>query len=222
MQETEPSNEAGLVLSEIFSSIQGEGTRAGLPCLFLRLTGCNLRCRWCDTAWAWTGGERMALPEIIERVRLLGLPLVELTGGEPLLQGQAPALMRRLLELDYEVLIETNGSIDLSLVPQGVHAIMDLKPPSSGESHRNLMENLTRLRPGDELKIVIADLEDYLWAREIARSGRIPSGIPLLLSPLAGPMKPAELAAWILADRLNARFQLQLHKILWPGVERGV
>ncbi len=211
-----------ITVNEIFVSIQGESTRAGLPCVFVRTTGCPLRCRWCDTEYAFYEGERRDLTELVEELCRYELPLVEITGGEPLVQPAVPALAAALLARGKTVLVETSGAYDISVLPEGAHAIMDLKCPGSGECARNDMANLERLRPGDELKFVLADRRDYDWAARIVRSGRVPEYVPVLLSPVWGELDPAELAGWMLADRLPARLQLQLHKLLWPDRLRGV
>jgi len=211
-----------LVVNEIFHSIQGESTHAGRPCVFVRLTGCNLRCGWCDTAYAFHEGQPMSLDEVLDRVRAYGCRLVEVTGGEPLLQPGVVPLMERLLTDGYEVLLETSGSLSIAEVPPGVKRIVDVKCPGSGEAEKNLWENLRHLRDGDELKFVIADREDYLWAREqITRRG-LESRIPILFSPVHETLDPAEMARWILEDRLGVRAQVQLHKMLWPAATRGV
>ncbi len=217
---------ATLKTNEIFLSIQGEGTRAGLPCTLVRLAGCNLRCRWCDTQYAWDQGEPMTMDDILARVTALGCRRVELTGGEPLTQAAAPELLRRLCDAGYETLLETNGSIDISPVDARVVRVMDVKCPSSGQSQSNRWENMPLLTAKDEVKFVIADRADYDYAADaIARHG-LAERCTVIFSPLSfvSPwgMKPAALAAWILADGLDARLGLQLHKIIWPGIERGV
>ncbi len=211
-----------LTVAEIFASIQGEGTAAGFPCAFVRLAGCDLACTWCDTAWARSGGTPMPLSAVLEAVEALGLPLVEVTGGEPLLQAACADLLTRLVARGHSVLLETSGSRDLSPVPSGVRIIMDLKPPSSGEEGRNLWSNLDRLRPGDEIKIVVADRIDYEWAREMERRHALHRRAAVLLSPLADRLPPRDLAAWILEDRLPVRLQVQLHKVIWGPDAQGV
>ncbi|HKQ62134.1 MAG TPA: radical SAM protein [Candidatus Polarisedimenticolaceae bacterium] len=211
-----------LRVTEIFHSIQGESTHAGRPCVFIRLTGCNLRCVWCDTAYAFHGGSAMSVDDVLERVAGHGCRLVELTGGEPLLQPEAIGLMAALVERGYEVLIETGGSLPIEPVPAGVKRIVDVKCPGSGEVARNRWENLDALRPGDELKFVLADRADYDWAvGEIGRRG-LAGRYPVLFSPVHGCLAPEELAGWVLRDRLAVRVQLQLHKLLWPEALRGV
>ncbi len=211
-----------LRISEIFHSIQGESTRAGLPCVFVRLTGCNLRCRWCDTAYAFEGGRPMRVAEVLAEVESFGCPLVEITGGEPLLQPDAVPLMEELLRRGHRVLLETGGSLPIDGVPDGVMRIVDVKCPGSGEAGSNRWENLDVLREGDELKFVIADRGDYDWAAAEVRRRGLASRCPVLFSPVHGEMNPGELARWVLEDRLPVRVQIQLHKVLWPGVERGV
>jgi len=205
---------------EIFASIQGEGCAQGLPCAFVRLAGCPLRCRWCDTAYAREGGEPVELEEVVRRVTALGIPLAEITGGEPLAQPDTPQLARALLERGHRVLCETSGAFDIRSLPDGVVRVMDLKPPSSGESDRMIWDNLGQLRPDDDLKIVIADRTDYDWAvGHLRRAGPLPCAV--IVQPAHPLLEPAELAAWILADRLDVRLQIQLHKILWPRQDRG-
>lgn len=211
-----------LKVNEIFYSIQGESTHAGLPCVFVRLTGCNLRCVWCDTAYAFHEGRSMEIDEIVDQVRTHGCRLVEITGGEPLLQPEAVPLMQALLDSGYDVLIETGGSLPIDAVPAGVRRVIDLKCPGSGEESRNRWENLADLREGDELKFVVADRRDYDWAAAQIEERGLAERCPLLFSPVADTLDPGELARWVLADRLPVRVQLQLHKLLWPGVLRGV
>jgi 7-carboxy-7-deazaguanine synthase len=214
--------ENALKIYEIYTSLQGEGSRMGLACTLVRLVGCDLRCRWCDTAYAFHGGRWMTIDEILAEVDRLGCRLVEITGGEPLLQERVHVLIAALLERDYEVLLETGGHRDLAPVDRRVVRIMDLKAPGSGESDRNLWSNLECLVPQDEVKIVIADRADYEWARAIVRDHDLASRAHVLFSPVHGAVDPADLAAWILADRLPVRMQLQLHKLLWGAEARGV
>jgi 7-carboxy-7-deazaguanine synthase len=211
-----------LRINEIFHSIQGESTHAGTPCVFVRLTGCNLRCVWCDTAYAFHEGREMSVDEVLDRVEGYGCRMVEVTGGEPLLQPEAIPLMQRLLERGHVVLLETGGSMPIDRVPAGVRRILDVKCPGSGEAERNRWENLDDLRDGDEIKFVLADREDYRWAMGRVEERRLAERWPVLFSPVHGVLDPAELAAWVLADGLPVRVQLQVHKILWPGVTRGV
>jgi 7-carboxy-7-deazaguanine synthase len=209
-------------INEIFVSIQGESTRAGRPCVFLRTTGCPLRCVWCDTEYAFYEGDARTIDELVEEARSHGIPLVEITGGEPLAQPGVPELARRLVAEGLEVLVETSGAYDISILPEGVSRIMDLKCPGSGEVERNDYDNVDRLREGDEVKFVIAGRPDYEWARDRVREYDLGSRVPVLFSPVWEQVRPADLAAWILEDRLDVTLQLQLHKLLWPGIERGI
>lgn len=211
-----------LKVNEIFHSIQGESTFAGRPCVLVRLTGCQMRCRWCDTQYSFYGGSWMGLEEILERVREYECPLVEVTGGEPLLQPATPALLRRLCDAGYEVLLETGGGLDISPVDPRVHRIVDIKCPASGEARNMHWPNLDLLGPRDEVKLVVADREDYEWARRLLRDRRLALTCPVLLSPVYGELELAELAAWVLADRLPVRLQGQLHKVVWGAQARGV
>jgi 7-carboxy-7-deazaguanine synthase len=217
-----------LRISEIFFSLQGESTRAGLPTVFIRLTGCPLRCSWCDTTYAFSGGETLTLPDILERVAGFGCRTVCVTGGEPLAQPACQSLLTALCDAGYSVSLETSGALDIGGIDPRVSRIVDLKAPSSGESEKNRWENLDDLRPTDEVKLVLASRADYDWAKEIlagreksALAGRRLSDIcTVLFSPVWDTLPPAQLAEWILQDRLPVRFQLQLHKVLW-GTERG-
>ncbi len=209
-------------VNEIFHSIQGESTHAGRPCVFVRLAGCNLRCVWCDTAYAFHGGDALTVDEVVERVATYGCTLVEVTGGEPLLQFEAIELMRALLARGYEVLLETGGSLPIEHVPEGVRRIVDVKCPGSGESDSNRWENLDALRPGDELKFVIADRADYEWASGELRSRALHERATVLFSAVHQLLPAGELARWVLDDGLPVRMQLQIHKILWPQAMRGV
>ena len=211
-----------LRVNEIFHSIQGESTHAGRPCVFVRLTGCNLRCVWCDTAYAFHEGVSLTVDEIVGRVGAYGCGLVELTGGEPLLQPEAIGLMSALLAQGLEVLLETGGSLPIEQVPSGVRRIVDIKCPGSGESERNRWENLTALRPGDELKFVIADRVDYDWAVGLLKERALHEKATVLFSAVVDRLPAGDLAHWVLEDALPVRVQLQLHKILWPNVVRGV
>jgi 7-carboxy-7-deazaguanine synthase len=211
---------ATLRVTEIFCSLQGETSRVGLPTVFVRLTGCPLRCGYCDTAYAFHGGESLALEDILASVASYGTKYVTLTGGEPLAQKHAPLLLRRLADAGHSVSLETSGALDVSAVDTRISKILDLKTPGSGESARNLWSNLDHLTPQDEIKFVICDEADYDWAREQLRSRRLDSLCPVLFSPVHGRLQPQQLAEWILRDRLPVRFQLQLHKLLWgetPG-----
>jgi 7-carboxy-7-deazaguanine synthase len=243
-----------LVVNEIYLSLQGESTFAGLPCVFIRLTACDLRCSYCDTAYAFTEGKKQTLAEVLEKVRELAkpfsnskskiqnskLPLVELTGGEPLLQKNSLPLMKSLCDDGFTVLIETSGAHDISKIDPRVHRIMDLKCPSSGESGRNLFSNLAHLKATDEIKFVIGALEDYEWAKQQIAAHKLDATCPLLISwvhPLAPaqqskvlkkvpagftPISRKELAEKIIAEALPVRFQIQQHKIIWPPEQRGV
>ncbi len=211
-----------LRVNEIFYSVQGESTHVGRPCVFVRLTGCPLRCHYCDTAYAFHEGRDMDLPEILAAVAVHPCRLVEVTGGEPLAQPATPDLLRRLVEAGYEVLLETSGALDIGVVPDGVRTILDVKTPDSGEEARNDWRNLERLRPGDEVKFVITSQRDYAWTRDIIRQHRLGDRNTVLLSPAWESDVRQDLAGWMLADALPARYQLQLHKLIWPGVERGV
>jgi 7-carboxy-7-deazaguanine synthase len=210
-----------LKVNEIFYSLQGESTRAGQPCVLVRLTGCHLRCGWCDTAYAFYEGEWLSRDEVLERVAAFGCPLVELTGGEPLLQPGALPLLAALCDAGYEVLLETSGAVDIAAVDPRVRRIVDVKCPGSGEAERNLWSNLDLLRPTDELKLVLADEADYRWARDLVLGRQLHRRCAVHFSPVAGALPPDSLAEWILRDRLPVRLQLQLHKLLW-GAARGV
>ena len=213
-----------LHVSEIYLSVQGESTWAGLPCTFVRLTGCPLRCVWCDTEHAFYGGQKIALEEIMARVREIGCPLVEVTGGEPLAQPNCLALLQALLDDGRTVLLETSGAYPIAPVPRAVHKIVDLKCPDSGEQKRNLYENLDHLAPHDELKFVLASRRDYEWARDIVRERELTGRVrAVLFSCVFGMLEPATLVQWMLADRLfEVRMQLQAHKFIWPPDMKGV
>jgi 7-carboxy-7-deazaguanine synthase len=211
-----------LRLIEVYTSVQGESSFVGQPCTFVRLAGCNLRCTWCDSEFTFKGGEHRSIDDVVAEVIAEGVPLVEVTGGEPLVHRQAPALMQRLLDAGLTVLLETSGSRDVSVVPDGVHIIMDLKAPDSGEAPANLWSNLAHLDPQDEIKIVVASRRDYEWAREQVRARALERVCPVLLSPAWGLVEPEELVRWMLEDRLPVRFQLQMHKVVWPQDARGV
>ena len=212
-----------LTVNEIFHSIQGESSWAGLPCVFVRLTACDLRCAWCDTPYAFSEGTKRTVEDVVGEVHALGCPLVEVTGGEPLLQPDVYPLMERLLAAGFQVLLETGGHVSLERVPAGVVAVMDVKCPASGESHRMHWDNLARLRPRDEVKFVVQDRADYEFARRIiAEHGLAGRVAAVLMSPVHGVLEPRELAAWILEDRLPVRLQLQVHKYIWGAAARGV
>ncbi|HEY0160571.1 MAG TPA: 7-carboxy-7-deazaguanine synthase QueE [Thermoanaerobaculia bacterium] len=210
-----------LRITEIFFSIQGESSHAGRPCVFVRLTGCNLRCSWCDSEYTFAGGERMPLDDVIARVKSYGCNLVEITGGEPLAQKEAFELIQRLCDEQFEVLIETSGSIDITPVDRRAKIILDVKCPGSGEVEKNRWENLDELRPHDEVKFVIADRGDYEWAKRVIEERQL-EGRTVLLSPVWGRMDMKALAEWMLADRVPARFQTQLHKHIWGADVHGV
>ena len=212
-----------LTVNEIFHSIQGESTFSGRPCVFVRLTACDLRCTWCDTPYAFDEGRKRLVEDVVKEVAGVGCDLVEVTGGEPLLQDDVYPLMEALLAQGRTVLLETGGHRSTERVPEAVVTILDVKCPASGESHRNLWENLGRLRPHDEVKFVVQDRADYEYARDvIARHGLAGRAAAIHLSPVHGVLPPAELAAWVLADRLPARVQLQVHKLIWSPDTRGV
>ena len=206
-----------LLINEIFYSIQGESLYAGLPCVFVRLTGCNLRCSYCDTRYAYEEGIEMKSAEILQKVAAYHCPLIEITGGEPLLQNDTPLLISELLEKGYEVMMETNGTFDISMVDKRCIKIVDIKCPTSGESDKNDLENLKRLNQKDQAKFVIGSREDYEYAKNIIKLiSRKFSEKKILFSPVFGKIASAELAKWILEDNLNIRLHLQLHKIIWP------
>lgn len=212
-----------LTINEIFHSIQGESTHTGRPCVFVRLTACDLRCSWCDTAYAFTEGTKMSVDDVVSRVEQYGCDLVEITGGEPLLQREVYALMRHLLESGRTVMLETGGHISIRDVPAGVIRIVDVKCPGSGESAKNHWENLELLTAQDEVKFVIRDRADYEYARDVAaRYGLAGRTAAVLFSPVHGVLPSKELAAWILDDRLAVRLQLQAHKYIWSAEMRGV
>jgi 7-carboxy-7-deazaguanine synthase len=212
-----------LVIHEIYRSIQGETSFAGRPCTLVRLSGCNLRCRWCDTTQAFNGGTRMTREEVLQKALDLATPLVLVTGGEPLLQPAAIPLLRDLCEAGKTVLLETSGERDISAVDPRVHRIVDMKAPGSGEVARNRYENLALLGPRDQLKFVLADREDYVWARGLIDKAAVIGRVgEVLLSPVHGELDPRELVAWTLEDTLNVRVQLQLHKYIWGRDVQGV
>ncbi len=219
---TEPLKKT-LRITEIYKSVQGESTWAGLPCIFVRLTRCNLRCVWCDTAYAFYGGENVCIGDIVAKCREFACPLVEITGGEPLVQPACIDLAQALLDAGMTVLIETSGSLPIDPLPAAVIRIMDLKCPDSGECEKNFWPNIEALNARDEVKFVIASRRDYEWARDTARRyGLTRRCHAVLFSPVFSAIEPAELVRWILDDRLDVRFQLQLHKFVWPPAERGV
>lgn len=211
-------------ITEIYKSIQGESTYAGVPCIFVRTNRCDLRCTWCDSEFTFTGGTVMSVEEILAEVDRLGPGIVELTGGEPMLQKDIDELARRLCDSGRTVLIETGGHRDISdaaLDPRVIR-VMDLKCPGSGESDKNLWTNLEHLRPTDEVKFVLADRADYDWARDVIRGRGLEGRVNILVSVVHGRLEPSDVVEWMLADRLDARFQLQMHKFIWQPAARGV
>jgi 7-carboxy-7-deazaguanine synthase len=213
-----------LKINEIFCSIQGESSYAGLPCVFVRLTGCNMRCSYCDTKYAYTEGTDMTVEQVMEKVKSYKTEIVEVTGGEPLVQDAVPGLIKNLLDERYSVLLETNGSMDISVVDNRCVKIMDIKCPSSGEAGKTFQQNIRRLSEKDEIKFVIGDRKDFDYAKEMIRlvGKENPHVTKMLLSPLYGVLHPETLAQWIITDKLNVRLQLQLHKIIWGEEARGV
>jgi 7-carboxy-7-deazaguanine synthase len=211
-----------LTVNEIFYSIQGESTHAGRPCVFVRLTACDLRCAWCDTAYAFHEGQKRSVDDVIAEIDSIGCRLVEITGGEPLLQDDVFPLMDRLVEKGYSVLLETGGHRSVERVPPAVAKIVDVKCPASGESDKNYWPNLDTLTSHDEVKFVIQDRSDYDYARAVIERYNLSSRCTVLLSPVHGVLEPVDLSEWMMTDRLSARLQLQLHKILWPDRSRGV
>jgi len=210
-------------IHEIYESIQGESTFAGLPCTFVRFSRCNLRCRWCDTPQAFAGGTEMTRAEVLHEALSFGTPLVEVTGGEPLLQPAALPLLAELCDSGRTVLLETSGERDISRVDPRVHRIMDLKAPGSDESHRNRWANIEQLTSRDEVKIVLADRSDYDWAKSvIAEHGLATRVHAVLLSCVWGELDPKELVRWVLEDRLPVRVQIQMHKVIWEANTQGV
>jgi 7-carboxy-7-deazaguanine synthase len=211
-----------MLITEIFHSIQGESSYAGLPCVFVRLTGCALRCTWCDTTYSFSGDTEMSVDAVLERVRQYGCRLVEITGGEPLHQPETLSLVQALCTEGYEVLIETSGAVDVSGVDPRARLIMDVKCPGSGMTDRMNWQNIERLRPHDQVKFVIKDRADYDWAVSVVQRYDLPSRCTVLFGPVFGVLEPRHLAEWVLADRLPVRFQVQLHKYVWHPDMRGV
>lgn len=212
-----------LVIHEVYASIQGESSFVGLPCTFVRLSACNLRCRWCDTPQAFTGGQRIPLPDLLERIATFGTPLVLVTGGEPLLQPDTPALLTALCDSGYRVLLETSGERDIAGLDPRVHRIVDFKAPGSGEHARNLLSNITALTDADEVKLVLADEADYDWARTFIAEHHLDRRVRhVLLSPVHGELDPQALVRWVLRDRLPVRVQVQVHKYIWGAETQGV
>ncbi|MBI3465603.1 MAG: radical SAM protein [Planctomycetes bacterium] len=211
-----------LLVHEIYRSVQGESTFVGRPCVFVRLSACHLRCRWCDTPHAFTEGEPMGLDDVLARVLAEPCDLVEITGGEPLLQDEVFPLMTRLADAGRTVLLETSGAVDIRRVDRRVRIIMDLKCPGSDECERNLYPNIERLKPTDEIKFVIADRCDFDWSCEQVRGRRLAERFTVLFSPVFGELAPRTLAEWILESNLPVRLQLQMHKYIWDPAARGV
>jgi len=212
-----------LTINEIFHSIQGESTHAGRPCVFVRLTACDLRCRWCDTPYAFHEGRKMSVDDVVADVEARGCPTVEVTGGEPLLQPDVYPLMQRLLDAGKTVMIETGGHRSIAAVPSGVIRIMDVKCPGSGESEKNDWSNLAHLTKTDEVKFVIADRVDYEFAKALVERERLPERVnAVLFSPVHGELDPKRLSEWVIGDRLDVRVQLQVHKYIWSPETRGV
>jgi 7-carboxy-7-deazaguanine synthase len=216
-------NKVLITINEIFHSVQGESTFAGRPCVFVRLTACDLRCSWCDTAYAFYEGTKRSLDDVVAEVERFDCPLVEITGGEPLLQEDVYPLMEQLLGRGKTVLLETGGHRSTERVPANVVTVMDVKCPGSGEAHRTDWNNLDRLRPHDEIKFVVRDRGDYEYAREVIDRFALPRRVQAVhLSPVHGVLDPRVLSEWVLADRLPVRVQLQLHKYIWSPETRGV
>jgi 7-carboxy-7-deazaguanine synthase len=211
-----------LTVTEIYASIQGESSYAGFPCTFIRLSGCPLRCRWCDTVYSFKGGQTMTTDDVLAEVERLGVKMVELTGGEPLAQEGTVGLIDRLIEKGYQVLIETSGSEPVAPLHPATHIIMDLKCPGSGMDERNLWVNLEHLKPSDEIKFVLSGRDDYEWARDVCRRERLTERFQVLLSCAFGLLKPADLAAWMVEDPWHWRLQLQQHKYIWHPRAKGV
>jgi 7-carboxy-7-deazaguanine synthase len=212
-----------LTVNEIYLSVQGESTHVGRPCVFVRLTACDLRCRWCDTPYAFTGGRKMSIDDVVAEVERHGTPLVEITGGEPLLQRDVYPLMERLIERGHGVMLETGGHVPLDDVPDPVVAIVDVKCPGSGEAGKMHWPNLDQLSPHDEVKFVIADRTDFEYAADVTRRYNLTErAAAVLFSPVHGELEPATLARWILEAHLPVRLQLQAHKYIWGAEARGV
>ncbi len=220
MPNVDPALQATLRITEIFHSLQGESSRVGLPTVFIRLTGCPLRCGYCDTSYAFTGGESINIATILARVTDYNTPYVCVTGGEPLAQKNCSALLTALCDAGYSVSLETSGALPIDAVDPRVSRIVDIKTPGSGEVEKNRWENLNALQTKDEVKFVLCDEADYQWAKNILREHHLAQVCPVLFSPVHGGIEPAQLAAWILRDHLPVRLQVQLHKYLW-GTERG-
>lgn len=211
-----------MIVNEIFYSIQGESTRAGLPCTFVRLTGCDLRCVYCDTTYAFRAGRAMGLEQVVAEVERIGCRFVTVTGGEPLLQDESFVLIEHLGKMGYDVQVETSGSVDISRLEGRARVILDIKTPGSGMLDRMDWDNLQRLRKGDEVKFVLMGRPDYEWSRRILRESALPSDVAVLLSPAHDVLDPRDLAQWMKEDRIAARLHLQLHKYVWGADKRGV
>lgn len=211
-----------MLVHEIYASLQGESSFAGRPCVFVRLTGCNLRCTYCDTEYAFAGGQRLAVETVVKRVVSHGIPLVEITGGEPLLQKECAILAERLIEANLQVLVETSGERPIDVLPAGVKRIMDIKCPSSGECEKMNWENIAHLNGHDEVKFVIGDRADYDWACDVIRKHGLSRRCAVLISAVFGKIDPKDIAHWMIDDKLDARFQLQMHKYIWDPETRGV
>ena len=211
-----------LEVTEIYKSVQGESTYMGLPCVFIRLTGCNLRCVWCDTPHAFHDGKKLSIHQIIDKVKSYDIKLVEITGGEPLLQKEVFPLMESLLKNKFKVMLETSGSLAINNVPAKVIKIIDLKCPGSGEENKNLWENLNHLTPTDEIKFVIADKADYEWSKKVLQDYELDKKVPVLFSPVFEKLKLKDLTEWILEDNLPVRLHTQLHKYIWDQKTIGV
>lgn len=214
--------QASVRIHEIYASIQGESSFVGLPCTFVRTSRCNLRCRWCDTPQAFVGGDKMSIDSILSEVAALTPKMVEVTGGEPLLQESTPELLKALCDAGYQVLLETSGERDIGIVDPRVHRIMDIKAPGSGEHEGNRWENIELLTKRDEVKFVLADEADYTWAKSIVDEHRLPQRTSVLLSPVFGELDPALLVDWSVRDGLDVRVQVQLHKYIWDADRQGV
>ncbi len=211
-----------LKINEIFRSIQGESWFAGLPCVFVRLTGCNLRCNYCDTRYAYEEGKELSVEEIEEIVGSYGCPMVDITGGEPLLQDETPELAKNLLQTSGAVLVETNGSLDINVLPKGIVRIVDVKCPDSGQSSKMFYENMDRLVKTDEVKFVVQSRRDYVWAKSLVEEYELLRRCMVLFSPAFGMLEPRSLAEWMLEDNLSVRLNLQLQKYIWSPDKRGV
>ncbi len=210
-----------LLVRELVRTIQGEGVFSGYPCTLVRLTGCNLRCSYCDTTYAYKGGKLYRLDALLKRIKSMGDDLVLVTGGEPLLQDETRPFVRELVRGGSKVMIETNGSLPIKGLPKKVHIVLDIKCPGSGEAKANHWQNLELIKPGDEIKFVLAGRKDYLWAKRQIKKHSLAAKAKINLSPAFGLLAPEKLAAWILKDRLPVRLNLQVHKVIWKDIDRG-